>query len=51
LGEKEIDFAGDKNGAKIYVQVCLTVGQEDTAKREFGNLLKIRITIQSIWLL
>jgi len=41
LGDKEIDFVGDKNGAKIYVQVCLTIIDESTANREFGNLLKI----------
>ena len=41
LGDKEIDFVGDKNGAKVYVQVCLTITDENTASREFGNLLKI----------
>jgi predicted AAA+ superfamily ATPase len=41
LGDKEIDFVGDKNGDKIYVQVCLTIADESTANREFGNLLKI----------
>jgi predicted AAA+ superfamily ATPase len=41
LGDKEIDFVGDKNGSKIYVQACLTLYQEETARREFGNLLQI----------
>lgn len=41
LGDKEIDFVADKNGAKIYVQVCLTIMDENTANREFGNLLKV----------
>lgn len=41
MGDKEIDFVGEKNGEKIYVQVCLTIAGEGTADREFGNLLKI----------
>lgn len=41
LGHKEIDFMGERNGAKIYVQVCLTLLQEDTIAREFGNLDQI----------
>lgn len=41
LGDKEIDFVGEKNGQKIYVQVCLTITDDTTANREFGNLLKI----------
>jgi uncharacterized protein len=31
----------DKNGAKIYVQVCLTINDENMANTAFGNLLKI----------
>jgi predicted AAA+ superfamily ATPase len=41
LGDKEIDFVADKNVAKIYVQVYLTINDENTGNREFGNLLKI----------
>lgn len=41
LDDKEIDFVGDKHGNKIYVQVCLTLTDENTADREFGNLLRI----------
>lgn len=41
MGEKEIDFVAEKNGTKVYVQVCLMLQQEDTAHREFGNLLQI----------
>ena len=41
LGHKEIDFMGERNGVKIYVQVCLTLLQEDTVTREFGNLDQI----------
>jgi len=41
LDDKEIDFVAEKNGAKVYVQVSLTVMDENTANREFGNLMKI----------
>lgn len=41
LGNKEIDFTGEKNGMKIYVQACLTLLHEDTITREFGNLRDI----------
>ena len=40
-GDKEIDFIGEKNGSKIYVQVTLQITNEETEKREFGNLLAI----------
>ncbi len=41
LGNLEIDFVGEKNGEKIYVQVCYQLQSEDTLEREFGNLKKI----------
>jgi len=42
IGDKEIDFVADKEGRKIYVQVCLTLNSSpETAEREFGNLLEI----------
>lgn len=43
LGDKEIDFVAEKDGAKRYVQVCLTLegNNEETAEREFRNLLRI----------
>jgi len=42
MDEKEIDFVAIKNGSRLYVQVCLTIDNDDTtAQREFGNLLKI----------
>lgn len=41
MGNKEIDFTGDKNGIKIYVQVCLTLLSDNTIEREFGNLRAI----------
>ena len=40
-GDKEIDFIGEKNGKKLYIQVALKI-DGDTAEREFGNLLKIQ---------
>ena len=41
MGNKEIDFTGDKNGIKIYVQACLTLLHDNTIEREFGNLKTI----------
>lgn len=42
LKEQEIDFVGDKSGDKLYVQVSLSVADEKTAAREFGNLLAVQ---------
>lgn len=42
FGDKEIDFIGEKNHEKVYVQVALRIDSEKTAEREFGNLLKIQ---------
>ncbi|HRE52389.1 MAG TPA: ATP-binding protein [Flavitalea sp.] len=42
MNHKEVDFVGVRNGTKLYVQVCLTLdNDETTAHREFGNLLQI----------
>lgn len=41
IGNKEIDFVAEKNGLKIYVQVCQQITDQTTASREFGNLLAI----------
>ncbi len=41
LGTSEIDFIAEKNGITIYVQVAFMLIDENTQKREFGNLLKI----------
>lgn len=41
IGDKEIDFIGEKSNEKIYVQVALQINNETTAQREFGDLLKI----------
>ena len=32
----------EKNGERIYVQATLTINEEKTLEREFGNLLKIQ---------
>ncbi len=41
LGDKEIDFVCKKDSEKIYIQVALTIENDDTFNREFGNLLAI----------
>ena len=42
IGDKEIDFVGEKDGIKIYVQVSLTMMDEKTREREFGSLLLVQ---------
>jgi hypothetical protein len=42
LGKKEIDFVAERNGSKIYVQVCYLLPDEITIEREFGNLMGIK---------
>lgn len=42
LGTNEIDFVAEKDNERIYIQVALRIDNEETAKREFGNLLKIQ---------
>ena len=41
-GDREIDFVGEKDGEKIYVQVAYSVMDPKTHEREFGNLLAIK---------
>lgn len=36
IGDKEIDFVGDKSGEKLYVQVAYLLASDDTIQREFG---------------
>ena len=38
LGDKEIDFIAEKNGEKIYLQVCYLLPDEKVKQREYGNL-------------
>lgn len=45
-GTKEIDFIAQKGGEKIYVQVAYLLQNENTIKREFGNLLEVRDNFQ-----
>lgn len=42
FGSKEIDFVAEKNGNRIYIQSALTVMEEKTKNREFGNLMNIQ---------
>lgn len=41
LGDREIDFIATRGDRTIYVQVALSVAEESTRDREFGNLLRI----------
>jgi len=40
-GNHEIDFIAEKDGEKKYIQVALTINDQTTMEREFGNLKKI----------
>ncbi len=42
ISPNEIDFIAENNGEKSYYQVALSIKNEDTWKREFGNLIKIK---------
>ncbi|MGC4129837.1 MAG: ATP-binding protein [Bergeyella sp.] len=42
IADSEIDFIAEKNGEKIYIQAALTLNEEKTIQREFGNLQKIK---------
>ena len=45
IGKKdnlEIDFVGIKQGKKVYIQAAYLISEENTQKREFGNLLSIQ---------
>lgn len=42
MGTMEIDFVCEREGEKLYVQVCYLLQDEKTIEREFGNLLKIQ---------
>jgi len=41
LNTREIDFVAERNGLKVYVQVCLQITGNSTLTREFGNLMMI----------
>ena len=42
VDEKEVDFVGEKNGDKMYIQVCYLLNEESTINREFASLLEIK---------
>ena len=42
IGEKEIDFVGEKDGNKLYLQVCYLLNEESTIEREFSSLLDVK---------
>ncbi|GHV79720.1 ATPase [Spirochaetia bacterium] len=42
VGEKEIDFVGENQGERIYIQVAYLLAAPETIAREFGSLLAIR---------
>ena len=41
IGPNEIDFIGEKDGEKLYIQVALSINDAKTIEREFGNLKNI----------
>jgi len=42
VGEREVDFVGERDGNKLYLQVCYLLNEESTIRREFGSLLDIK---------
>lgn len=42
LGTQEIDFIAERNAERLYIQAALSIHDEATVQREFGNLLKIQ---------
>ena len=42
LSDSEVDFVAVKDGRPVYFQVAYLIADENTAKREFGNLQNIR---------
>lgn len=40
--QQEIDFMAEKDGNRLYCQVCLQLAGSTTYQREFGNLLEIK---------
>ena len=41
-GDKEIDFVCDRQGEKLYIQVCYLLASDETIRREFGAYDSIR---------
>jgi predicted AAA+ superfamily ATPase len=42
IGDREIDLVCDKNGRRIYIQVCYMIASERTSEREFGIYNSVR---------
>ena len=42
IGDKGIDFIGEKDGEKLYLQVCYLLDAEVTIEREFKSLLNVK---------
>jgi predicted AAA+ superfamily ATPase len=42
INDQEIDFFCEKNGEKKYIQVALSINEQKTLDREFGNLNRIK---------
>lgn len=56
LDDREIDFIGEKNKTKIYVQVSFKMESQSTIDREFAPLLEIKdnfpkyvVTMDELW--
>ncbi len=45
---KEIDFVCEKNGNRLYIQVCLSLASEDVKNREYENLIAIKDNYKKI---
>jgi len=48
MGQKEIDFACEKKGERLYVQVAYMITDQRVHDREFGNLLGIKDNFKKI---
>jgi len=42
VGDREIDFAAEKQGEKLYVQVAYLLASPETVDREFGVYDRVR---------
>jgi len=48
IDEKEVDFIAEKASHKMYVQVCETLGDENTLKRELAPFMAIQNNYEKI---
>ncbi|MCP4219334.1 MAG: ATP-binding protein, partial [bacterium] len=48
LNNREIDFIAEKDNAKVYIQVCYLLADENVVKREFGNLQGINDNFEKL---